>query len=115
MHRLDLGLYSHPKYFGENEVTFTSSEKSPLPFSTDKDRTHDAASSRAASPTHYQGAIPAQGGFPTTRLTRFDQDPRSRSFHFVNRLVNVQVKALGLLFGDVNIFVLVHITSTSFI
>ena len=44
-HRLDLSLYSHPKEFWE-------------------DRTYDAASSRTASPTHYQRAIPA----PLTRL-----------------------------------------------
>ena len=34
----------------------TPREKSPLP---EEDRTRDAASSRTASPTHYQRAIPA--------------------------------------------------------
>ena len=38
----------------------TPREKSPQPekFSSEEDRTHDAASSRTASPTHYQQAIP---------------------------------------------------------
>ena len=45
MRRLDLGLYSHPKeFFGGMR---------PIP-EKEKDRTHDAASSRTASPTHYQ-------------------------------------------------------------
>ena len=36
-------------------------DKSPLPekFSSEENQTHDAASSRTASPTHYQRAIPA--------------------------------------------------------
>ena len=58
MHRLDLGLYSHPKeFFGmESEPMITPREKSPLPetFSSEEDQTHEAASSRTASPTHYQ-------------------------------------------------------------
>ena len=39
----------------------TPLEKSPLPetFSSEEDRTHDAASSRTVSPTQYQRAIPA--------------------------------------------------------
>ena len=39
----------------------TAREKSPLPekFSLGEYRTHDAASSRTASPTHYQRAVPA--------------------------------------------------------
>ena len=57
VHRLDLGLYSHPKSFGGlgSEPMLTPREKSPLPdkFSPEEDRTHDAASSRTASPTHY--------------------------------------------------------------
>ena len=63
VHRLDLGLYSHPKEFGriESEPMLTQREKSPLPeqFSLEEDRTHDAASSRTASTPHYQRAIPA--------------------------------------------------------
>ena len=44
----------------EPEPVSTSREKSPLPekFSPEEDRTHDAASSRTASPTHYHRAIP---------------------------------------------------------
>ena len=60
MHKLELGLYSHPKEFWRNEM-LTPREKSPLPekFSLEKDRTHDAASSRAVIPKHYQRVIPA--------------------------------------------------------
>ena len=43
------------------EPMLTPREKSPLleKFSSEEDRTHNAASSRTASPTHYQQAIPA--------------------------------------------------------
>ena len=58
MHRLDLGLDSYPKEFlgKESEPVLTPRKKSPLPekISSEEDRTHDAASSRTASPTHYQ-------------------------------------------------------------
>ena len=45
----------------ESEPMLTPREKSTLPekFSSEEDRTHDAASSRTASPTHYQRANPA--------------------------------------------------------
>ena len=63
MHRLDLGLYSHPKEFSGNGVKthVNSKGKIPLPkkFSSEEDRTHDATSSRTLNPTHYQRAIPA--------------------------------------------------------
>ena len=61
MHRLDLGLYSQVFLEMESEPMLTPREKSPLPenFSPEEDQTHDAASSRTASPTHYQRAIPA--------------------------------------------------------
>ena len=63
VHRLDLSLYSHPKEFGgmESEPMLAPREKSPLPekFSSEEDQTHDAASSRTASPLHYQRVIPA--------------------------------------------------------
>ena len=62
MHRLDLGLCSHPKEFGgmESKPMLTPREESALPikYSAEEDRTRDAASSRKASPTHYQRAIP---------------------------------------------------------
>ena len=55
MHRLDLGLYSHPKeFFGgmEFEPMLTPREKSPLPkMSPGEDRTNDAVDSE---PKHYQ-------------------------------------------------------------
>ena len=45
----------------ETEPMLTPREKSPLPekISPEEDRTHNAASSRTASPTHYQRTIPA--------------------------------------------------------
>ena len=62
MHRLDVGLFSHPKEFCgmESERILTPREKSPLPNKqtkkkkkkSKKDGTHDAASSRTSSPTH---------------------------------------------------------------
>ena len=55
MHRLDLGLYSHPKeFFGgmEFEPMLTPREKSPLPkMSPEEDRTRDTVDSE---PKHYQ-------------------------------------------------------------
>ena len=55
MHRLDLGLYSHPKEFWggmEFEPMLTPREKSPLPkMSPEEDRTRDAVDSE---PNHYQ-------------------------------------------------------------
>ena len=62
VHILDLDLYSHPKELSGNgaEPVLTPREKSPLLEKCSKeDGAHDAASSRAASPTHYQRAIPA--------------------------------------------------------
>ena len=64
VHKLDLDLYTHPKEFWGNGVRtrVNSKEKSPLPekkFSSEVDRTQDAASSRIASPARYQRAIPA--------------------------------------------------------
>ena len=63
VHRLDLGLYSHPKEFRWNGTrTHVSSKgKNPLyrkKFSSEEDRTHDAASSRTVSPAHHQRATP---------------------------------------------------------
>ena len=58
----DHGLYSHPSCRGmESEPMLTPRGKSPPPekFSSEEDRTQDAASNRTASPTHYQRAIPA--------------------------------------------------------
>ena len=56
-----LDLYSHPKEFFGNGVRTYPRENPPLPekFSSEEDCTHDAASSRTASPTNYQSAITA--------------------------------------------------------
>ena len=45
----------------DSKPILTPRKKSSLPekFSSEEDQTHDAASSRTASPTHYQRAIPA--------------------------------------------------------
>ena len=54
MHRLDLGLYSHPKEFGgmESEPMLTPRGKKPTG-SSEEDQTHDATSYRTVSLTHY--------------------------------------------------------------
>ena len=58
MHRLDLGLYSHPKNCEGNRVRTQVKSKGKIPstgkISPEADRTHDAVSSRTAIPTHYQ-------------------------------------------------------------
>ena len=59
----------------ESETTLTPREKSPLP---EKNlprggSNHDAASSRTASPTHYQGAIRAPN-HPQTSTTQYPED-----------------------------------------
>ena len=63
MHRLDLGLYSHPKEFlggMEFEPMLTPREKSPLPkMSPEEDRTRDAVDSE---PKHYQLSYSGPGG-----------------------------------------------------
>ena len=61
---LDLDLYSHAKGFWRNGVRTHVNSKRKIPstgkkISTKEDRTRDVASSRTASPTHYQRAIPA--------------------------------------------------------
>ena len=62
MHRIDLGFHSHPKEFWGNGVRNHVDPKGKIPstgkkITPEEDRTHDAASSRTASPTHYQRAI----------------------------------------------------------
>ena len=63
MHRLDLGLYSHPKEFlggMEFEPMLAPREKSPLPkMSPEEDRTRDAEDSE---PKHYQLSYSGPGG-----------------------------------------------------
>ena len=84
VHRLDLGLYSHPKDFWENGVrTHVNSKekKSPLPekFSSEENRTQNAALSRTARPTHHQRAIPSSR---TARPTHHQRAiPSSRTAH----------------------------------
>ena len=63
VHRLDLGLYSHPKELGGGGVGVRThvNSKGKLPStgkkSSEEDQTHDAVSSRTVSPTHYRRAI----------------------------------------------------------
>ena len=65
VHRLHLDVFSHPKEFGlegmESEPMLTLRAKSLIPkqISHVEYRTHDAASRRTASSTHYQRDIPA--------------------------------------------------------
>ena len=66
MHTLGLSLYSHPKEISGNGVRTHANSKGKIPttctrkkFSPEEDRTHDAASSRTVSPTHYQQGIPS--------------------------------------------------------
>ena len=49
-------FFPSERVLGESEPMLTPMEKSPQPeiFFPEEDRTHDAASSRAPSPTHYQ-------------------------------------------------------------
>ena len=56
VHRLDLGLYSHPKEFGGNGVGnhVNSVGKIPSTGGPEEDRNRDAASRRTANPTHYR-------------------------------------------------------------
>ena len=59
VHRLDLGLYSDPKEFWGIGIRTYVHSKGKIPSTGKKnllkeDGTHDAASSRTASPTHYQ-------------------------------------------------------------
>ena len=70
LHRLDLGLCSHPKEFWGNGVSthVNSNGKNPLyreKFFSEENQTHDAASSGTSSLTHYQRAIPASMVVPT--------------------------------------------------
>ena len=55
---LDLGLYSHPKEFLGNGVRTHVNSKKKIPStgksSSEEDQTHDAASHRSASTTHYR-------------------------------------------------------------
>ena len=81
MHRLDLALYSHPKQCLGNGVRTHVNSKGKMPssgkkFSSEEDRTHGAASSRTASPTHYKlSTSPSHRiltpGRPVPALTRY--------------------------------------------
>ena len=56
VHRLDLGLYSHPKESLKNGVRIhvNSKEEKPSTRGSEEDRTRDAALHRTVSPTHYR-------------------------------------------------------------
>ena len=67
VHRQELGLFSHLKEFWGNGVRAHVNSKGKIPstgkrFSSEEDRTHDAVSSRTASPTHYQLSYSGPGG-----------------------------------------------------
>ena len=83
-HRLDLGLYSHPKEFWRNGVRthVNSKGKSHLPekFSPEEYRTHVAASSRAASPTQYQRATPITCSGTTPSLPHYCDGHNQQNF-----------------------------------
>ena len=95
VHRLDLGLYSHPKEFWGNGVRTHVNSKGKIPstgkillrggwdprrcikqdsqpntlpasYSPEEDGTQDPASSRTVSPTLYQPAIPQRRMGPRT-------------------------------------------------
>ena len=54
VHRLDTGLYSHPKEFGNgSESMSTPWEKSPLPEAQGRVEPATLHQRRTASPTHY--------------------------------------------------------------
>ena len=54
VHRLDRGLYPHPKglWAMESESMLTPTDKFPSTGGSEKGRTRDVASRRTASPTH---------------------------------------------------------------
>ena len=55
VHRLDLGLNSHPKEFWRNGVRTHVNSKGKMPSTgcAEADGTHDSAPRRTAGPTHY--------------------------------------------------------------
>ena len=75
VHRLDLGLYSHPKDVEgmESEPMFTPGKKT-LPEGSEEGRTRHAASRRIASPTHYRlsysGPLTVKSALLTVRQVR---------------------------------------------
>ena len=63
VHRLDLGLYSHPKEFGENGVRTHVNSKGKIPCTRiilPRGGSNWWPTSRTVSPTHYQQAFPTQ-------------------------------------------------------
>ena len=74
----------------ESEPMLTPREKSPLPekCSPEEDRTNKSSSSRTASPTHYQRAIPApdrplktSSGGRTTEKRQLEEDKEEITYH----------------------------------
>ena len=78
VHRLDLGLYSHPKGFGgmESETMLTPGEKKS-PLREAQRRFEPFASRRTASPRHSRLSYPGSGGLVVKVL----QCVRYRSQH----------------------------------
>ena len=97
VHRLDLGLYSHLKEFWGNGVKTHVSSKGKIPFTgrnfPQKDQTHNAASSRTVSPTHYQQAVLAPRSVPQTYCLLLGhsscQPVVDRDYNFCQHLVEV--------------------------
>ena len=56
VHRLDLGLYCHPKEFWGNGVRTHVNSKGKIPCTggSEEDRTHTGVLRRTLSPTHHQ-------------------------------------------------------------
>ena len=77
VHRLYLGLYSHPKEFWGNRARTHFNSKGNIPstgkkFSPEEDRTHDTALSRTANPTHELFRPQLQYSIVTASLCRID-------------------------------------------
>ena len=87
VHRLDLGWHSHPKDFGGNGIRthVTPRDKSPLPEEVfpGEDETHDTASSRTWSLTHYQLSCCSHIQFWTRRFCAFKKKKKRTFRHFV--------------------------------
>ena len=70
VHRLDLGLYSHPKEFWGNGVRthVNSKGKFPSTGASEQDQTHDSTSRRTVSPTHSETSTLPTELFRPTRV-----------------------------------------------
>ena len=77
MHRLDLGLYSHPRVFGNGvRIHVNYNGKMPSTRGSEDDCAHDVASSRTASPTHYRLSYssPERSKKKAIKLSQFESN-----------------------------------------